>query len=110
MKASITVNPQQAFNRLFTPAVLLYANERVYAYCDPYVPFRDGDLSQNVTITKDAVTYTSRYANRQYKGEDFNFRKDYHPLATAQWDKAMKIAKGQQVADDISDFIKRGES
>lgn len=110
MKATITLNSKQAFNRLFTDNVLFYANDRLYAYCDPYVPFRDGDLSQNVTITKDAVTYTSKYANRQYNGKDFNFRKDYHELATAEWDRAMAVAKGQQLADDISDYIKRGKS
>lgn len=110
MKASITVNPQQAFNRLFTRDVMFYANSRLRAYCDPYVPYKSGDLSQNVNTTADYNEYVMPYANRQYNGKDFNFSRDGHLMATAEWDKAMAVAKGQQLADDISEYIKRGKS
>lgn len=132
MKASITVNPQQAFNRLFTRDVMFYANSRLRAYCDPYVPFASGDLANNVDITAEAVTYTEPYANyihegklylasngsawaksgekKSPSGKNLNFRKDYHGQATSHWEKAMAVAKGQQLADDISEYIKRGES
>lgn len=110
MKASITVNSKQAFNRLFTDDVMYYANSRLRAYCDPYVPFKYGDLSQNVNTTAKYNEYVMPYANRQYNGKDFDFTKDYHPLATAEWDRAMAVSKGQQLADDISDYIKRGKS
>lgn len=107
MSIQFTSNPQQAFKRLFNDDVLYYANSRLQAYCDPYVPFRTGMLSQDVTITKDDVTYNRKYAKRNYNGKDFNFSKDQHPLATAEWNKAMAAAKGQQLADDISDYIKK---
>lgn len=109
MSISLTINPQQVANRILTRDVKYYANSRTQAYCDPYVPFRDGNLSQNVTITDEYVQYNSPYAHRIYNGIDFNFSKDIHPLATAQWNRTMAAAKGQQLADDITEYIKRGE-
>lgn len=107
MKISFEVNSNNAFNRIFSNDVLYYANSRLYAYCDPYVPFRTGMLSQDVTITKDAVTYNRDYAQKVHDNGSLNFTKDFHPLATANWEKSMAAAKGQQLADDITDYIKR---
>lgn len=109
MKVSVQINPESAAARIFTKDVLYYANSRLYAYCDEYVPFRTGDLSQDVTITDQGVTYNRPYAVYPYNGEGMDFTKDHHPLATAKWEKAMAASKGQQLADDISDYIKRGK-
>lgn len=57
--------------------------------CDPYVPFLEGPLSQTVEVMPQYVRYIQPYAHYQYTGDDFNFTKDYHPLASARWDQAM---------------------
>lgn len=106
VKVELRIN--QAFSRLFDRGAKLYANTRLRAYCDPYVAFDTGNLSSNVTVTDEAVIYESPYAIYPYKGKNMNFTKDHHPLATAEWNKAMAVAKGQQLADDIQKYIERG--
>ena len=138
MSVKITVdipNPKGIVKRILTDDVKLYANTRLHAYCDPYVPMDSGILSQNVEITKDYVHYKSPYAHYQYEGKEYgpnypiteggevtgwysppqkhptgralNYSTDKHPLATDHWERAMAVAKGQQLADDITAYLKR---
>lgn len=100
-------NGKETFRRIFGDGVKVYSNTRLHAYCSPYVPMDTGMLDQTVDITKDYVHYKVPYAHRMYEGDGLNFSKDKHPLATAHWDNAMKVAKGQQLADDITAYIKR---
>lgn len=74
---------------------------------DPYVPFLEGPLSQTVEITPKSVKYTQPYAHYQYTGEDFNFTRDYHPLASAYWDKAMMAARGEEFTQMVKDILVR---
>ena len=101
-------NGQKTIQRIIGDGVKVYANTRLHAYCSPYVPMDTGMLDQTVDITKDYVHYKVPYAHRIYEGDGLNFSTDKHPLATANWDKAMKVAKGQQLADDITAYIKKG--
>ena len=101
-------NGQKTIQRIIGDGVKVYANTRLHAYCSPYVPVDTGMLDQTVDITKDYVHYKVPYAHRIYEGDGLNFSTDKHPLATANWDKAMKVAKGQQLADDITAYIKKG--
>lgn len=59
--------------------------------CNPYVPFLEGMLSQSglAHVTAEGVEYNVPYAHYQYNGTEFNHTLDYHPLASAEWDKAM---------------------
>ena len=107
MDVNVKLYTKEAFQRLFTRDTLFYANSRLQAYCDPYVPFRTGNLSQDVTVTADGVTYNRSYAKYPYNGDGMDFNIDIHPLATSKWDRAMAAAKGQQLADDIKDYIER---
>ena len=94
-------------NRIFSDDVRKYANTRLHAYCSPYVPMDTGMLDQTVDITPEYVHYKVPYAHRIYEGDGLNFSTDKHPLATAHWDKAMAVAKGQQLSDEITAYIKR---
>lgn len=129
MEISFKFNANNTFNRIFSDDVLYYANSRLYFYCDPYVPMRNGDLGQDVTITKESIKYNRPYAHYIYEGELYladngsawakkgkkkkpsgkplNYSKEMHNLATSHWEKAMAVAKGQQLADDITYYIKR---
>ena len=93
--------------RIFSDSVRKYANTRLHAYCSPYVPMDTGMLDQTVDITPKYVHYKVPYANRVHVGENMNFSKDKHPLATSHWEKAAMTAKGQQLADEITAYIKR---
>ena len=71
------------------PVVMLQIHNEFARLCNPYVPFLEGPLSQTVEIMPDYVRYIQPYARYQYYGVNFNHTLDYHPLASAMWDKAM---------------------
>ena len=100
-------NAEKISNRIFSKNVMVYANTRLHSYCSPYVPMDTGMLDQTVDITKDYVHYKVPYAHKMYEGKGLNFSKDEHPLSTSKWDEAMKVAKGKQLADDITAYIKK---
>lgn len=73
----------------------------------PYVPMDTGMLYQQVVVEPFKVTYTQPYAKKIYFGTGFNFSTEKHPLATSHWDKAMFSAKKNELATEISEYIKR---
>lgn len=129
MDVNIQLHTKEAFQRLFTKDVLNYANSRLQAYCDPFVPFRDGDLARSATADETGVTYNVSYARYMYYGEKYlakngsswakkgekkypsgqnlEYDQSKHNVATSYWDKAMARSKGQQLADDIQEYIER---
>lgn len=101
-------NPNSIFNRIFSKDIKLYANSTWQKLIDPYVPFRYGNLSQNIDITQDYIHYKSPYAKRMYYGEGFHFNKDRHPLATAKWDKVASFSQKDKLIESIESYFKRG--
>lgn len=85
----------------------IYAAETLARLMTPYVPMDTGTLSQSYTTTPYKVIYNQPYAHRLYEGDGFNFSREKHPLATAHWDEAVKTAKGKQLADEITKYIRR---
>ena len=79
----------------------------------PWVPMQSGALSSIVEYlvegNKGIILHKVPYANRQFNGGGFNFRRDKHPLAQAQWDNgAISAGKGAVLARDTEAFIRRG--
>ncbi len=108
MRISVTVhNPQGTFNRIFNKDVRTYIHTRVHALCSPYVPMDTGMLDQNVEINDKYVKYKSKYAQKMYHGNGFNFSKEKHPLAAAEWDVPAMQAKGGQLARETEQYINR---
>ena len=105
----------KALDKLMTemqnPDTMLAINNSLARSCDPYVPFLNGPLSQTVEVTPEHVTYIQPYARYQYFGVDFKHTLDYHPLASAMWDKAMMKDRGDEFKKDvkgtIDEFIRR---
>lgn len=100
-------NGQKTIQRILGEGVKVYANTRLHAYCSPYVPMDTGYLDQTVDISAECVHYKAPYAHKMWDGDGLNFSKDKHPLATSHWEKAMAVSKGQQLADDITAYIRR---
>lgn len=75
--------------------------------CDPYVPFLEGPLSQTHQVTINGVKYIQPYARYQYYGVNFNHTTDFHPLASAKWDKAMMRDKGDVFRKEVKAIINR---
>lgn len=113
---------------------LLFAANEAKRLMDPYVPAMNMVLSQNVRtyVENDCgvVHYISPYAKYQHEGylmvsritgspwarkgesktvtgRKLNYNKSRHPLATSEWEKAMKAAKMGELTEAIQRYIKR---
>lgn len=77
---------------------------------DPYVPYDTGKLSGEVDFAKITngalVTYTAPYARKQYYGEEFHHNTEYHPLATAYWDKVAMQTKRDEFNKEVERIVK----
>lgn len=136
MSVKVSFRPAgEIVGRILGDDTRLYANTRLHALCDPYTPMDSGMLSQNVEITPEYVQYKSPYAHYQWEGKVYGpnipitedgqmvgfyspplkkptdrnlvYSKDKHPLATSHWERAMAVAKGQQLADDITAYLRK---
>lgn len=94
-------------NNLCDEKTMLEIHNLLAKYCDPYVPFLEGPLSQTTEITPNYVRYTQPYAHYQYNGVGFNHTKDYHPLASAKWDEAMLRDKRDAFLADVKKILVR---
>lgn len=74
---------------------------------NPWVPFREGPLSQNIEVTPEHVRYLQPYARRQYYGVDFKHTKDFHPLASAKWDEEAMVTQRDSFISQAKDIIVR---
>lgn len=74
---------------------------------DPWVPFLEGPLSQTLEITPEYVKYIVPYAHRQYNGVDFKHTTDYHPLASAQWDKVAMQTQLDSFTEEVKKILIR---
>ena len=96
---------KRTFEEVNTGATMVAIYNTLAKRCDPYVPFLEGPLSQTVEITPRGVRYTQPYARYQYYGDNFKHTLDYHPLASARWDKAMLRDHGDEFRDEIKQII-----
>lgn len=114
---------------------LLFMANEAKRLMDPYVPALNMALSQNVRIYAEGdsgiVHYLSPYANFQHKGilmvsritgspwarageskvttgKKLKYNKSRHPLATSEWDKAMKAARMGDFTGAVQRFVNGG--
>ena len=97
---------EHTIEELIDDKVMLEIHNLFAKMCDPYVPFLEGPLSQTIEVSPEGVRYTQPYAHYQYHGEGFNHTKDYHPLATAFWDKIMMQDRGPEFIAQVEKILK----
>lgn len=85
----------------------IFTAETWARYFNPYVPMRDGFLSQGYNTEPFKVIYNQPYAHKMHEGDNFNFSHEQHPLATSHWEKPAFSANKNKVANEITEFIKR---
>ena len=98
---------EQQLERLLDGSTRYTIHNLLAKMCDPYVPFLEGPLSQTVEVYPDKVRYIQPYARKQYYGVGFNHTLDYHPKATALWDKVMLQEKGDEFNAQVREIIAR---
>ena len=96
---------QQQLEEVNNPTTMLAIHNTLARYCDPYVPFLNGPLSQTIVVTSEGVRYIQPYARYQYYGYGFDHTLDYHPLASSYWDKAMLRDKRVEFNHEVKDII-----
>ena len=95
--------------------VMLQCNNLLAQYCNEYVPFLEGPLSQTIEVSPRSVRYTTPYAHYQYFLHDMaadlagetNRTRTYHPKATSFWDEAMLMEKGDAFKEQIRQVLLR---
>ena len=91
---------------LIDDTTMLKIHNLLAKMCDPYVPFLEGPLSQTVEVTAQSAKYIQPYARYQYYGEYFNHTKDYHPQATALWDKVMMSEHREEFIAQVTAILR----
>lgn len=93
----------------------------------PYVPYKDGDLSTNIRIwaneNHSTITHLVRYAHHQYTGdgsdpstgspgydEKWQRTRTVHPLATSYWDQAAWTLHKASITAEIDEARKKYSS
>ena len=103
------IDVEKIINKRITPELKTYVNTRLYAYCDEYVPFLNGPLSQNVRISDEGIHYVMKYGYDQYTNLSYHHTITHHPKATAYWDRAMVIDKIDPFCKDIENALRSGK-
>lgn len=96
---------EHKLENLIDDTVMLQVNNLFAKMCDPYVPYLENPLSTTLEITSEYVKYLVPYAHYQYTGDNFNFTKDRHPLATARWDKVMMQNHRDEFEQQVKELL-----
>ena len=103
-------SPAQIAEGIVAPDVKLFAAATWHKLYTPFVPMRDGYLSNTTNYLTEGsmgvVHHTQPYSHYQYVGTGFRFRRNKHPLASAHWDQAAIAAgKATALAQSIQTYI-----
>lgn len=89
-----------------------FLDSEVIKDCSPYTPFRTGNLmnsaTRGTTIGSGEVIYNAPYARAMYYGTGYNFSKEAHPQAGAQWFERTKAVKKDSWKKGVNKIV-RGE-
>lgn len=104
-------------DKLKDDATMLEIHNLFAKFCEPYVPMLSGVLSSSglANVQPDGVTYEAPYARYQYYLHDMNEdlagttnrTRDFHPLATSFWDKAMIQQRGDEFVEEVRKILVR---
>lgn len=85
----------------------LFAAQQWYKLYFPYVPYDTGMLARSVIIEPHQIEHIAPYAQYVYNG-NFNFRKDQHPQATREWDKAAENVQKPKLIQTLQAYVDSG--
>ena len=99
------INIQRAIRKIDNDTFWTFAASEWNRLIYPFVPFDTGALASNTTIEPKKIIYEQEYAPIVYS-RNANFRKDKHPLATREWDKAARPSKFGELLRSLRAYIK----
>lgn len=95
-----------------SPIVKRYVAETWATIFRKYTPKDSGLLSQTYTIDDSKITYEQNYSHYQWygiskNGKPLNYNREKNVNATSHWEEYAYKAKKEEVANSITEFIKR---
>ena len=109
--SEVNINIPRLVSKVRDERFWLYAAQQWHKKYHKYVPFQSGALADAVTYSSRSGTgeiqHTVPYARYQYNGH-FRFRRDPHPLATRQWDKAAAQSQLPALTAELQAYIDSG--
>ena len=97
------------FSKKYSAAQKFLDNE-VLKDSAPFVPMRTGNLMNSgqtgMVLGSGKVEYNAPYAKCMYYGVGFNFSKDKHPQACAQWFEKAKALKKDDWLKGVNKIMK----
>ena len=79
-----------------------------YKLYTPYVPMDTGRLLRDVRFGPGTIEHRAPYARRVYHGAGLDFRRDRHPLAAANWDRAAEKARRDELLRRLQALVDAG--
>lgn len=132
---SVSFFMEKELQRYLTPEAKNFFLCTWYRYMFPYIPFVSGTMASLMSVSNDAeniklspeqamalaiesiqndprnvIHFKAPYSNRQYEGLDFNFTRDLHPLAQAQWAQVAADLHGEQIMTEFKGFVERSKN
>lgn len=108
---SVRVNVPRIVDKVRSEKMWRYAAVQWHKLYTPYVPFDTGTLTRDVAFSSNPgigiIDHNAPYARYVYNGH-FRFRKDQHPLATRQWDKAAAKTQLRALERSIQAYVDSG--
>lgn len=74
--------------------------------CDPYVPYITGELSRNIKVDQNGITYQQPYASNVYDSMNVH-NKEHHPLASSKWDEVAFANHKEELEEGVKEIIER---
>lgn len=103
----IDVDVQGHLSKVRSNAFWTFAATEWHRLYSPYVPYREGMLYNTVRITPKQIEHVVPYARYIYEG-NFNFRRDQHPMACRQWDKAAAPTQKPKLIQALQAYVDSG--
>jgi len=114
---------ERALQKATSPDVKRFFLMDWYRKMFPYIPFVTGMLASTMDIEMQRtpeqsmlaglesidqnIHFKAPYASNMYYGDGFNFTKDQHPLAQARWAQVAADLHGEELVNDLREFIRR---
>lgn len=99
--------PQKTMSRILDDDVGIFMAETCGRYFNKFVPMQTGMLSQTYETKPFELIYNQPYAKKMYYGDDLNFSREQHPLATSHWNQASFGTNKRKIASEVTQYINR---
>jgi len=102
---------QQRIDSLIDDDLMLQVHQKFAETIDPWTPYRTGATSRSGLrqVKPDRVIYGGGdidYDVYIYYGTHMNFNPQFHPLATAMWDKVAMQSQREPFAQEVCELLK----